>query len=261
MSRSIEHLDEGIAGILKPGSARPTIHLTLQGKGGVGKSLVASILAQYFRHHGREIHCIDSDPVNQTFAQYAELGAEHLALMRDGRIDSSGFDILLHRLITEERTFIVDNGASTFVPLWGFMLESNALDMLAEAGRKLYVHTVITGGQALGDTLKGFKSLADSSAERNIVVWLNEYFGVIERDGKTFTDMQAYKESESKVFGLVHIAKRNPDTFGRDVEEVIARKRTFEDAIRNGTATVMSKQRLKMVQRDLFEQLDLLSFF
>jgi type IV secretory pathway VirB10-like protein len=27
-----------------------TIHLTLQGKGGVGKSLVASILAQYFRH-------------------------------------------------------------------------------------------------------------------------------------------------------------------------------------------------------------------
>ena len=261
MSRSIEHLDEGIAGILKAGSARPSIHITLQGKGGVGKSLVASILAQYFRHHGREIHCIDSDPVNQTFAQYAELGAEHLALMRDGRIDSSGFDILLHRLITEERTFIVDNGASTFVPLWSFMLESNALDMLAEAGRKLYVHTVITGGQALGDTLKGFKSLADSSAERNIVVWLNEYFGVIERDGKTFTDMQAYKESESKVFGLVQIAKRNPDTFGRDVEEVIARKGTFEDAIRNGTATVMSKQRLKMVQRDLFEQLDQLSLF
>ncbi len=127
------------------------------------------------------------------------------------------------------------------------------------AGRKLYVHTVVTGGQALGDTLKGFKSLAESSAERNIVVWLNEYFGVIERDGKTFTDMLAYQESESKVCGMVRIAKRNPDTFGRDVEEVIARKRTFEDAIRNGTASVMSKQRLKMVQRDLFEQLDQLS--
>jgi hypothetical protein len=68
--------------------------------------------------------------------------------------------------------------------------------------------------------------------------------------------MQAYKDSGSKVFGLVNIPKRNPDTFGRDVEEVIARKRTFEDAIRNGTATIMSKQRLKMVQRDLFEQLD-----
>jgi hypothetical protein len=259
MSRNIEQLDERIEGGLKAGSAASTIHLTLQGKGGVGKSLVASILAQYFRHHSREIHCIDSDPVNQTFSQYAELGAEHLALMRDGRIDSGGFDILLHRLLTEEGTFIVDNGASTFVPLWSFIVESNALEMLSDAGRKLYVHTIITGGQALGDTLKGFKSLADSSAERNIVVWLNEYFGVIERDGKTFTDMQAYKDSESKVFGLVQIAKRNPDTFGRDVEEVITRKRTFEDAIRNGTATVMSKQRLKMVQRDLFDQLDQLS--
>lgn len=237
-----------------------TIHLTLQGKGGVGKSLVASILAQYFRHHGKQIHCIDTDPVNQTFSQYAELGAEHLALMRDGRIDSGGFDGLLHRLINEDGIFIVDNGASTFVPLWSYIVENNALDMLLDAGRKLYVHTIVTGGQALGDTLKGFKSLADSSAERNIVVWLNEYFGVIERDGKKFIDMLAYKESESRVIGMVHIPKRNQDTFGRDIEEVVARKRTFEDAIQNGTATVMSKQRLKMVQRDLFEQLDQMSF-
>jgi hypothetical protein len=54
----------------------------------------------------------------------------------------------------------------------------------------------------------------------------------------------------------VRIPKRNQDTFGRDIEEVISRKLTFEDAIRNGTASVMSKQRLKVVQRDLFEQLD-----
>jgi hypothetical protein len=242
--------------VLKAESTTSAIHLTLQGKGGVGKSLVASILAQYFRYHGKELHCIDSDPVNQTFSQYAELGAEHLALMRNGRIDSAGFDVLIDRLLAEDGIFIVDNGASTFVPLWSYIVENNALETLAAAGRKLYVHTIVTGGQALGDTLKGFKSLADSSAERNIVVWLNEYFGVIERDGKTFTDMQAYKDSGSKVFGLVNIPKRNPDTFGRDVEEVIARKRTFEDAIRNGTATIMSKQRLKMVQRDLFEQLD-----
>jgi len=43
-------------------SVNDSSHITRQG--GVGKSLVASVLAQYFRHHGREIHCIDSDPVN-----------------------------------------------------------------------------------------------------------------------------------------------------------------------------------------------------
>jgi hypothetical protein len=72
-----------------------------------------------------------------------------------------------------------------------------------------------------------FKSLADNSVDRNIVVWLNEYFGLIERDGKTFTEMLAYKESESKTFGMVRIPKRNQDTFGRDIEEVIERKLPF----------------------------------
>ena len=241
------------------GTTIPTIHLSLQGKGGVGNSLVASILAQYFLYHGVEVHCLDTDPVNQTFSQYSALGAEHLELMHDGKIDSRGFDALMERLLSEDGIFIVDNGASTFIPLWSYIVENNVLELLRAAGRKLCVHTVVTGGQALGDTLKGFKSLADSSAERNILVWLNEYFGLIERDGKIFTEMLAYKESEPKVFGLVRIPKRNQDTFGRDIEDVIARKLTFEEAIRNGTASVMSKQRLKVVQRDLFEQLDRLS--
>ena len=118
------------------------------------------------------------------------------------------------------------------------------------------MHTVVTGGQALGDTLKGFKSLADSITERSMVVWLNEYFGLIERDGKTFTEMLAYKESESKIFGLVRIPKRNHDTFGRDIEDMVSQKLTFDEAIRDGHFTIMTKQRLRVVQRDLFEQLD-----
>jgi hypothetical protein len=147
---------EGTAGGPAKQPAAPMIHLTLQGKGGVGKSLVASILFQYFRHHGKELHCIDSDPVNQTFSQYAELGAEHLALMRDGRIDTSGFDHLLDRFLDEDGIFVVDNGPSTFVPLWGYIVENNVLETLAAAGRKLCVHTIVTGGQALWDTLKRF---------------------------------------------------------------------------------------------------------
>jgi Mrp family chromosome partitioning ATPase len=40
--------------------ADTTIHLTLQGKGGVGKSLVAVILAQYLSKRGLQIQCIDT---------------------------------------------------------------------------------------------------------------------------------------------------------------------------------------------------------
>ena len=41
---------------------------------------------------------------------------------------------------------------------------------------------------------------------------------------------------------------------------MISRKKTFDEAILNGDLTIMSRQRLKVVQRDLFEQLDKLAF-
>ena len=152
--------------------------------------------------------------------------------------------------------FVIDNGASTFIPLWSYIVENQVIDILREAGKRLYVHTVITGGQALLDTVNGFRSLAQSTTDQNVIVWINEYFGRVERDGKTFPDMAAYTENADKVLGSVHIPKRNPDTFGRDVEDVISRKLTFEEAIANGAFSIMTKQRLRVVQRDLFEQLD-----
>lgn len=162
----------------------------------------------------------------------------------------------MERLLTEDGTFVIDNGASTFIPLWSYIVENQVIDVLRQAGKRLYVHTVITGGQALLDTVNGFRSLAQSTTDRNIIVWINEYFGRVERDGKTFPDMAAYTENSDKVLGSIQIPKRNADTFGRDIEEVISRKLTFEEAITKGAFSIMTKQRLKVVQRDLFEQLD-----
>jgi hypothetical protein len=238
------------------------IHLTLQGKGGVGKSLVASLLAQYFGERKRAVRCIDTDPVNRTLAQYSALAADWLSLRDEhNRIDQRAFDGLMERFLTEDgAVFVVDSGASTFLPLWHYLLENDALNYLRRHGRRVFVHTVITGGQALLDTLNGFNELAQSSIERNIVVWVNEYFGRVEADGKRFSDMAAYRSNIEKVLGAVVIAKRNQDTFGRDVEEMISAKLTFKEAITSGRLPIMAKQRLKVVERDLFEQLDALTF-
>ena len=59
---------------------------------------------------------------------------------------------------------------------------------------------------------------------------------------------------------LIIFPKRNQDTFGRDVEEMIAAKLTFHEAITAAKLPIMAKQRLKIVQRDLFEQLDRVPF-
>src|SRR3954462_14442279 len=89
-----------------------TIHLSLQGKGGVGKSLVASILAQYLLDRGKTVRCIDTDPVNKTLSQYRGLPTEQLKLLRDGGVDQRGFDGLMEHLLTDHGAiFVVDNGA------------------------------------------------------------------------------------------------------------------------------------------------------
>jgi hypothetical protein len=236
--------------------AHCAIHMSLQGKGGVGKSLAASVLAQYFTAHEIAVRCIDADPVNKTLYQYRTLAAKPLQLLRDGMIDQRAFDELIEELATNDGPFVVDNGASTFVPLWHYMLESDVPGLLRRAGRKLYLHTVITGGQALADTVNGFAEVAATTPERSVIVWINEFFGRVEYEGKQFTEMKAYTDHQDKVCGSVGIPRRNHETFGRDVEEVISRKLTFEEAIRDGKFSLMTKQRLKVVQRELFEQLD-----
>jgi hypothetical protein len=239
-----------------------TIHLSLQGKGGVGKSLVASILTQYLLQRGKPVRCIDTDPVNKTLSQYRGLPTEQLKLLREGGIDQRAFDSLMEYLLTDDTaTFVVDNGASTFIPLWNYILENNVHELLRNARKRLYVHTVITGGQALFDTLNGFSQLAESTSEQNIIVWVNEYFGRVERDGKQFADMKVFHDNEHRVSGTVGIIKRNQDTFGRDIEEMISRKLTFSEAIRDSDFSIMTKQRLKVIERDLFEQLDGLAIF
>jgi hypothetical protein len=243
-------------------AAGGAIHFMLQGKGGVGKSLIAAILAQYFKAAGHDVRCIDTDPVNHTLAQYAALQAIRLQLRDEhNRIDQRSFDQLMEIFLADESgTFVVDNGASTFLPLWHYILENSALEYLRDRGRKVYVHTVITGGQALVDTLNGFNELAQTTQGRNIVIWANEYFGRIESDGKKLSDMAAFRENSEKICGAVVFSKRNQDTFGRDLEEMIAKKLTFEEAIADVSLPIMAKQRLKLVQRDLFEQIEKVPF-
>lgn len=235
-------------------------HFILQGKGGVGKSLVAALLAQYFGNSGTAPKCIDTDPVNQTFTKYKALNAQHLELMDGAKIDERKFDQLMERLLVEDGVFVIDNGASSFVPLSNYLIENNAIQMLGDSDRNVFIHCVITGGQALTDTLSGFKALAEQTKSNNIVIWLNEFFGTIERDGKNFTDMKVYNDNKEKVRGIVRIAKRNNDTFGKDIEEMAAKQKTFAEVLEGPDFAIMAKQRIKTVQKDIYGQLDAVGF-
>lgn len=110
------------------------------------------------------------------------------------------------------------------------------------------------------DTLAGFKILAEQADTRNMVIWLNEYFGPIEANGKTFTEMKVYTDHADKVRGIVRIPERNQDTFGKDMELMASKKLTFAEVLSGTDFALMAKQRMKTVQRDLNEQLAAVGF-
>jgi cellulose biosynthesis protein BcsQ len=120
-------------------SAGATVHFSLQGKGGVGKSVVASWLAQYFRSKDLFVTCIDTDPVNATLTQFKDLNAEHLNVLKAGGINEKQFDALVERVCSREGIYIVDTGATTFVPRWHYMLEHQLFHFLMEQGRRRYL--------------------------------------------------------------------------------------------------------------------------
>jgi len=243
---------------------RPRIHFTLQGKGGVGKSYVSSLVAQHLMRTRIPFRCIDTDPVNDTLSQYAALHAERLDVMVEGRVDEGAFDGLLERILTEPTSFVVDSGATSFVALTNHLTESNAFQLLRDHGRDVIVHCVLTGGQSCRDTVIGFKLIAERCAPRSVVVWLNEFLGPVEMETEPgnrlsvvpFTEMMAYADHEEAVLGIVTLPKRNSDTFGRDIQAMNSRRLTFAEVPMAQGLTLVTKSRLARVEQELFEQIE-----
>jgi cellulose biosynthesis protein BcsQ len=98
------------------------IHIILQGKGGVGKSLIAAVFAQYKASRGQNPLCIDTDPVNATFNGFKALNVQRLQIMEGDEINSRKFDALVELIAPPIGDVIIDNGASSFVPLSHYLL-------------------------------------------------------------------------------------------------------------------------------------------
>ena len=135
------------------------IHMILQGKGGVGKSLIATVIAQYKLSKGQKPLCIDTDPVNATFNGFKALKVQRVQLMDGEEINPRNFDALVELIAPSKHDVVIDNGASSFVQLSHYLVSNQVPELLQAMGHEMVVHTVVTGSQALEDTVHGFTQL------------------------------------------------------------------------------------------------------
>ena len=240
------------------GESMKKVHFILQGKGGIGKSFVSALIAQYIQQEDPDVLCLDTDPVNATFSSFPGLKVKSLELMEDNAIDERRFDDMMEEIFNAESNVVIDNGAASFTPLSSYLLDNEAFAAIQEAGKEVVIHSVIAGGLAQDNTVSDFVNLTSQLPEGiQVVVWLNEHFGPIEANGKTFEEMKAYLENKERVSAIIRLPKRTENTYGKDLAAMLKKRYTFQEALVSDAFRVMSKQRLKIMQRSIYEQLEL----
>jgi len=232
------------------------VHLVLQGKGGVGKSVIASMIAQYKTETRNKPLCIDTDPINSSFYGYKALDVQRLDIMDGDEINTRSFDSLIEIIAKTKTDVVIDNGASSFVPLSHYLISNQVPELLLSMGHELIIHTVVTGGQALLDTVNGFSQLTTQFPEEcKFFVWLNPYWGAIEHQGKSFEKMKAYIENKDRVSAIINIPNLKEETYGHDLSEMLQARLTFDEALASEKLTIMTRQRLKIIKDKIMGQL------
>jgi hypothetical protein len=237
------------------------VHFVLQGKGGVGKTLVASLLAQFYLGKDAPLICLDTDPVNSSFSSIRALAARHVNLLTGDRIDVDALDELVERAVTEDAHFVIDSGAASFVPLSRYLIEHDIAGLISDGGKHVVVHTILTGGPAMLDTAKALEAVIGQFASSvELVVWLNDFFGPVVTDaGVEFEQTPLYQENRARIAGLVHLERLNPDTFGRNLRELLVRQMTFAEADQSPEFRIVARQRLRQIWRPIRDQIALIA--
>jgi hypothetical protein len=237
---------------------KPRIDMVLQGKGGIHKSFVASVITQYRQHAGQTVHAFDTDPVNETMLSIPGLHAEAAGIVDGDALDIEKTDAFIERLLQTDGHIVIDNGSASFLPISLYLIENGISEVLETAGRDLVLHVVLTGGQAMVDTLRGWDALIrDFPAGARFVVWKNEFWGPVSAGGVPLEEMQGYRKAEDRVIGIVQLRELNTKTFGANLRKMLAMKLTFAEALapEGSPFNTVERQRLTMIRRELFDQL------
>jgi len=232
-----------------------SVHFVLQGKGGIGKTFISALLAQWIEENAPgTLEGYDADQENATFAAYKGLNVKEVNVMRQDRtIDRKMFDSMLQKIYDSKKNVVVDTGANTFSPLMSYLLENDFLKMLEDGGKKVYIHSIIGGGDNLRDTTAGFVSLAGQTSSP-MVIWLNE--NAAWGDTGNFVESDAFTKNADHVRGLILLQGRNSDTFGDDIRRMNKERLTLKEIMESDKFTMFERSRLNTVVRDVFNKLD-----
>jgi hypothetical protein len=162
--------------------AKTQIHLIGGEKGGVGKSMIARLLAQYFIDNKIEFVGFDTDRSHGALLRFYSGYASPVVVDRYEALDS----IIESAVEQPGRRVLVDLAAQTHDPLVRWMDESGVLDMADLSGLALHYWHVMDSGR---DSVDLLERLLDRFGQRlHYVLVCNQLrgddFAMLEKSGQ-----------------------------------------------------------------------------
>jgi hypothetical protein len=144
------------------------IHFIGGEKGGVGKSVTARLLAQYFIDHSKPFVGFDTDRSHSSFTRFYEGFASPVV------VDSyEGLDTVVNGFETHpQQSVIVDLAAQTLAPLSRWINDSELFDVFAELGVTVNFWHVLDDGKDSSDLLG---TLVDTFGNRPNYIVVQNY--------------------------------------------------------------------------------------
>lgn len=224
------------------------IHLIGGEKGGVGKSMVARLVAQYMIDRGMSFLGFDSDRSHGALLRFYSGYASPVVIDRDDSLDP----IVEAAVADPERRILVDLAAQTQDALSRWIEDCGLLDPDAGLGITLRYWHVMDSGRDSTDLLS---RLLDRFGDRmSIVLVLNqlrsEQFAILERSGE--------KERAIELGAKIMTIKRLPEAI---VNRIDAHSASFWAATQNaakdaGGFGLLERQRVRVWMNHAYEQFD-----
>jgi len=72
------------------------------------------------------VTCIDTDPINGTFAAYTSLDVHRVEILEDNNINLRRFDEIFELIMAHEHDAVIDAGATSFLALAHYMTRTRS---------------------------------------------------------------------------------------------------------------------------------------
>jgi hypothetical protein len=224
------------------------IHFIGGEKGGVGKSLVARVLAQYLIDHEQPFIGFDTDRSHGALMRFYEGFASPIL------VDSyEALDAIMETAVEQpERRVLVDLAAQTHDPLVRWMDDSGVLNLADETGVAIHYWHVMDSGKDSVDLLR--KLLDRFGKDLKYVLVRNQVrgnnFSVLEQSGE-----------QARAIGLGAQVVTIKHLHDNVINKIDAANSSFwaakNIADKDGAPLgLMDRQRVKMWLRDVYRELD-----